>query len=96
MGVPFERCAKSKLHHCVNSIPRNLNLGVAMEPVDVVSVTPTPIGTPQEELEGQESQLCALASPGVTSANASEYISPCDDQTNLHWPARGHMTSALR
>lgn len=98
VGVPFEHRAKSKLHHCVNSIPRNLDLGVALEPVDVVSVTPTPTGTPKEEMEGQESQPCTLAnsSPDVVLANGSEYISSCDDQMNLHWPLRGHMTSALR
>lgn len=97
VGVPSERQSKAKLHHCMNSIPCNLDLGVAMEPVDVISVTPTPTGTPREEVTAQDSQLCALAhsSLDVTLA-ASELVSPSDDQMNRYWPVRGHMTSALR
>lgn len=95
VGVPTQRESKTKLHHCMNSIPRNLDLGVAMEPVDVVSVTPTPTGTPAEEVAVRGSQLCALdhSSLDVTLA-ASELVSPNDDQMN--WPVRGHITSALR
>ena len=93
IGVPTQRKAKDKLHHCMNSIPHNLDLGVAMEPVDVVSVSPTPTGTPAEDVTAQGSQLNILdrRSMDVTLA-ASELDSPNDDQ----WPVRTHMTSALR
>lgn len=97
VGVPSERQRSAKLHHCVNSIPHNLDLGVAMEPVDVVSVTPTPTGTPKEEIESQESQLCALAHSSLdVTLTASAFVSPSNDQMNQYWPVRGHMTSALR
>lgn len=99
VGVPSDRQSKAKLHHCMNSIPRNLDLGVAMEPVEVVSVTPTPTGTPREEpqQEPQDSQLCALVSSSLdVTLAASELVSPSDDQMKQYWPVRGHMTSALR
>lgn len=97
VGVPTQRGAKVKVHHCVNSIPRNLDLSVVMEPVDVVSVTPSPTGNPAEEVTAQGSQLCVLdqSSLDVTLA-ASELASPNDDQMNWYWPTRGHITSALR
>lgn len=97
VGVPSDRQSKARLHHCMNSIPRNLDLGVAMEPVDVVSVTPTPTGTPREEVEAQDSQLCALVNSSLdVTLGASELISPSDEHMNQYWPVRGHMTSALR
>jgi len=95
IGVPTNRKPEVKLHHCMNSIPRNLDLGVAMEPVDIVSVTPTPTGTPAEEVTAQGSQLCVLDSSSLdVTLAASEFVSPNDDQ--MRWPVRGHITSALR
>lgn len=97
VGVPTQRGAKVKAHHCVNSIPRNLDLSVVMEPVDVVSVTPSPTGTPAEEVTAQGSQLCVQdQSPLDVTLAASELASPNDDQMNWYWPTRGHITSALR
>ena len=97
VGVPSDRQSKAKPHHCMNSIPRNLDLGVAMEPVELVSVTPTPTGTPREEVPSQDSQLCALVSGSMdVTLAASELVSPSDDHMNQYWPVRGHMTSALR
>ncbi|KAL9989647.1 hypothetical protein ACROYT_G004215 [Oculina patagonica] len=97
VGVPSDQQSKARLHHCMNSIPRNLDLGVAMEPVDVVSVTPTPTGTPREEVAAQDSQLCALGDSSLdVTLGASELISPSDEHMNQYWPVRGHMTSALR
>ena len=97
VGVPSDRQSKAKLHHCMNSIPRNLDLGVAMEPVELVSVTPTPTGTPREEVAAQHSQLSALVSSSLdVTLPASELVSPGDDSMNQYWPVRGHMTSALR
>lgn len=94
VGVPSDRQSKAQLHHCMNSIPRNLDLTVAMEPVDVVSVTPTPTGTPREE---GAAQLCALVDSSLdVTLGASELISPSDEHMNQYWPVRGHMTSALR
>ena len=95
IGVPTNRKPEVKLHHCMNSIPRNLDLGEAMEPVDIVSVTPTPTGTPAEEVTAQGSQLCVLDSSSLdVTLAASEFVSPNDDQ--MRWPVRGHITSALR
>lgn len=92
VGVPSDRESKAKAHHCRNSIPRNMDLGVAMEPVELVSVTPTPTGTPSEEAAAKDSQLCAMVSSSLdVTLAASELVSPSDN-----WPVRGHMTSALR
>ena len=97
VGVPSDRQSKAKPHHCMNSIPRNLDLSAAMEPVELVSVTPTPTGTPREEVPAQDSQLCALVSSSLdVTLAASELVSPSDDPMNQYWPVRGHMTSALR
>ena len=97
VGVPSDRESKAKPHHCMNSIPRNLDLGVAMEPVELVSVTPTPTGTPREEVAAQDSELCAVVSSSLdVTLAASELVSPSDDHVNQYWPVRGHMTSALR
>ena len=93
VGVPTDRQSKAKLHHCMNSIPRNMDLDVAVEPVDVVSVTPTPTGTPREEVSAQDSQLCALVN---SSLDVTLDTSASDEQMNQYWPVRGHMTSALR
>lgn len=97
VGVPSDRQSTAKLHHCMNSIPRNLDLGVAMEPVELVSVTPTPTGTPREEDAAQDSQLSGLVSSSLdVTLPASGLVSPGDDHMNQYWPVRGHLTSALR
>ena len=97
IGVPTQCESKVKVHHCMNSIPRNLDLGMVMEPVEVVSVTPTPTGTPAEEVPGQGSQLCVLDHSSLDVALAtSELGSPNDDQMNRYWPVMSHATSALR
>ena len=97
VGVPSDRESKAKPRHCMNSIPHNLDLGVAMEPVELVSVTPTPTGTPREEAAAQDSQLCAVVSSSLdVTLAASELVSPSDDHGNQYWPVRGHLTSALR
>ncbi|KAJ7383337.1 hypothetical protein OS493_028885 [Desmophyllum pertusum] len=69
----------------MNSIPCNLDLGVAMEPVDVISVTPTPTGTPREEVTAQDSQLCALASQ-LTGCDFSCKYSPTPVQAPAPTP----------
>ena len=98
VGVPSDRESKAKPHgHCRNSIPRNLDLGVAMEPVELVSVTPTPTGTPSEEVAAKDSQLCTMVSSSLdVTLAASELVSPSEDHVNQYWHVRGHMTSALR
>ncbi|XP_032235554.1 uncharacterized protein LOC5510487 [Nematostella vectensis] len=51
IGIPMEGKPKHVVHHCSSSIPRRLaQLGVAMEPVELVPVTPSPTSTPREEL----------------------------------------------
>lgn len=97
VGVPSDRQSTAKLHHCMNSIPRNSDLGVAMEPVELVSVTPTPTGTPREEVAAQDSQRSGLVSSSLdVTLPASELVLPGDDHMNQYWPVRGHLTSALR
>ena len=97
IGVPTQRESKVKAHHCMSSIPRNLDLGIVMEPVEVVSVTPTPTGTPAEEVPGEGSELCVLDHSSLDVALAAiELVSPNDDQMNGYWPGIGHVTSALR
>lgn len=94
VGVPTPPGPKVKLNHCMNSIPRILDLGVAMEPVEVVSVTPTPTGTPDEEAVVQDSQLCLIDDlPMERVPSATGPASPNYDRYRL---VRGHVTSALR
>lgn len=95
VGIPTHRGPKMKLHHCTNSIPRILDLSVAMEPVDVVSVTPTPSGTTiEDEAETQDSQLCILDDSAMERILfESEPVSPNGHRYHL---VRGHVTSALR
>lgn len=95
VGIPTQRGPKMKLHHCTNSIPRILDLRVAMEPVDVVSVTPTPSGTTiEDEAETQDSQLCILDDSAMERILfESEPVSPNGHRYHL---VRGHVTSALR
>ena len=96
VGVPTQHGPKVKLHHCMNSIPgRILDLGVAMEPVDVVSVTLTPSGTTsEEETETQDSQLCILDDSTMERILfPSQPVSPNGGRYPL---VRGHVTSALR
>ncbi|XP_029179748.2 uncharacterized protein LOC114947255 [Acropora millepora] len=95
VGIPTQRGPKMKLHHCTNSIPRILDLSVAMEPVDVVSVTPTPSGTTiEDEAETQDSQLCILDDSAMERILfESEPVWPNGHRYHL---VRGHVTSALR
>lgn len=95
VGIPTQRGPKMKPHHCTNSIPRILDLSVAMEPVDVVSVTPTPSGTTiEDEAETQDSQLCILDDSAMERILfESEPVSPNGHRYHL---VRGHVTSALR
>ena len=95
VGVPTQRGPKMKLHHCTNSIPRILDLSLGMEPVDVVSVTPTSSGTTiDDEAETQDSQICVLDDSTMERILfASEPVSPNGHRYHL---VRGHVTSALR
>ena len=99
VGVPTDHARKSRLHHCTNSIPRRQQLGIAMEPVDLVpaaTATPTPTGTPAGEGEIAGFQLCTQPHSPVEVNLTSEHVSPTDGRFNRHWPVRGHITSALR
>jgi len=51
IGVPIEDLPAPKHHHCTSSIPRRMSLGVALEPVNLVPVTPSHATTPRGPLD---------------------------------------------
>lgn len=48
IGLPIDDLPEPKHHHCTNSIPRRMSLGVALEPVNLVPITPSPAPTPKQ------------------------------------------------
>ena len=97
IGVPTEDLPTVSRHHCANSIPRNLPLAASLEPVDLVSVTPSPAATPLEPAPPQaQSQKTTRPHSSLFVNIPSEHDSVYDNSLYQYFPIRGHMTSAMR
>lgn len=107
VGFPVDDLPQLEYHHCTSSIPRRLNLGIALEPVKLVPVTPSPSSAPKKTANDElnitsdtfpvkTSQPCEHKSLVVNVPSGRPESAPVRDPDNMYYDTGYYINNAFR